>query len=199
MNEQLSTLILPNGESMAERQDRLERMQAISANAMAPDLVCEWVAEHGDLTGLSTMWGVKNLQIRNWINTKFPEAYKSAVDEFIMRKVFTLSNANMDDCFEKSGIMKPVGEWPEACKLALQSVEMGSAETPDGQVLSYIKKFTLTDKMKAIELIGKRHALFVEVHELGGRGGGPIQVLTGVPQPEAIDVKAEVVEQTDAK
>jgi phage terminase small subunit len=42
----------------------------------------------------------------------------------------------------------------------------------------------LSDKIKALELIGKHHKLFTEKHELTGKDGGAIVVATRVIEPE---------------
>lgn len=51
----------------------------------------------------------------------------------------------------------------------------------DGDVID--ATFRLTDKLKALELVGKHHKLFTDKTELTGKDGNPIEVATRVIEP----------------
>ena len=83
--------------------------------------------------------------------------------------------------------MLPIKDIPKAVRKAISGVEVEELFEGKGEDRVHVgtlRKVKFWDKVKSWELLGKHLKLFVERTEHTGLDGGPIQVITGVPQPK---------------
>jgi len=133
----------------------------------APDImdrVFLHIANGGDLITFCQNLDIRYSDIAEFINKDMDriKRYSAAVkacEEWIRRRILNeLAHIGLVDIrgiFNESGRMRPPGEWPEDIARAIAGVEIED----DGST-----KVKLTDKIKALELIGKEMGMFVQRH-----------------------------------
>lgn len=117
----------------------------------------------------------------------------------VLAEIRKLAFADLRKAFDKDGKLLPLHEMPDEVGIALQGVETDEIYAGRGASrikLGVTRKVKLTDKVRALEMLGKHFKLFTEVHEHSGKDGGPMVVLTmpanGSEAPEApIDPEAQ--------
>ena len=86
--------------------------------------------------------------------------------------------ADLADLYAESGELRPVAEWPLIWRQGLVSGLIINETFLDGEKLGHVTKVKLSDRIRRFELIGKHVNVqaFAERKEIGGIGGGPIEV-----------------------
>lgn len=149
-NEQLAALAA---------SDRLKRLLA------RPDLldvICANIVEGGTLPQLCKNWDVKFSAIMAWINAdKKREAdYRKALNdrtewytETILNELKRIATVDIRGAFDKDGKLLPIKDLPSDLAAALGGIEVTDKGTTKIKVL---------DKLRALELAGRKHAMFVD-------------------------------------
>lgn len=90
---------------------------------------------------------------------------------FILKELLKHATIDLSDAYDENGNLKAVNEMPEPLRKAISSIEteeLFEGRGEDREHIGTAKKIRLTDKLKALELLGKHLKMFTEVHEIPG-------------------------------
>ena len=129
------------------------------------DLIIDHVANGGTIIDLCKMWAIKYSDVMRVIRAN--ESYKKSYDqalldrdewakERILSEVKALSTYTIKDALNADGTFKALKDMPDHLAAAIKEVDL------DGNL-----KFS--DKLKALDLLGKQLGIFIEKKEISGR------------------------------
>ena len=106
--------------------------------------------------------------------------------EQIIKELHGIATSNVADAMQEDGRLKNVHDMPEALQKAISSIEVDeiweSIEDTNGRKIKeqngWVKKVRFWEKTKALELLGKYLAMWIEKHEVSGPGGLPLPAVT---------------------
>ncbi len=86
--------------------------------------------------------------------------------------------ADLAELYDENGGLKPISEWPLIWRQGLVSRLDVHEDIQNGTKVGQVTKVRLSDRIRRLELIGKHVNVqaFAERKEIGGIGGGPIEV-----------------------
>ena len=98
--------------------------------------------------------------------------------DWVLKRLADEAEADVADLYNDDGGLKPVRDWPLVWRQGLVAGLDVDEEFDDGVKSGQVTKIKLSDRIKRIELIGKHVDVqaFSERKEIGGIGGGPVQV-----------------------
>lgn len=82
----------------------------------------------------------------------------------VFKELTTVAFADVRKCFDEKGELLPPPQWPNEVALAVAKVTC--KETTDGDETERSFSVVMGDRMKALELLGKMFAMFVERSEV---------------------------------
>ena len=97
--------------------------------------------------------------------------------DWVLMRLAAEATADLADLYENGGL-KPITDWPLIWRQGLVSGLDVDETFLGGEKLGQVTKVKLSDRIKRIELIGKHINVqaFAERKEIGGIGGGPIEI-----------------------
>lgn len=97
---------------------------------------------------------------------------------WVLKRLSDEVKADLAELYREDGSLKPVAEWPLVWRQGLVSGLDVDEEFDEGVKVGRVSKVKLSDRIKRLELIGKHVDVqaFTERKEIGGIGGGPIEV-----------------------
>jgi len=101
--------------------------------------------------------------------------------EGTLKQIMYQGYSDIRQLFNQDGSLKKITELPAELSAAIQSIEVVAKSQAGGQV-EYVHKIRLTDKIRALELLGKYLKMFVDRHEHTGKNGSPLS-------PEVEDIE----------
>jgi hypothetical protein len=143
----------------------------------AMDEICAHVSDGGTLIDLCKTWGIKYSDAMRFIradelrNAMYDLAIKDRTEwtkERILDEVRTMATADLTKAFDKEGNMLDPEDWPTDIKRSLVGLEVFEEFQGAGRDREYIgktKKAKFTDKLKAIEMLGKVVKLWGEKND----------------------------------
>lgn len=120
-----------------------------------------------------------------------------ATGERILQELKSIAFAQLADCFDEDGKMLSVHDMPPECRAALNTVETDEIFAGRGEKriqIGKMRKVKMTDKLRALELLGKYRHLFSDHLEVSGPNGGPQVVLTIPANTRETQVSTDSVE-----
>ncbi len=104
--------------------------------------------------------------------------------EWVLRRLAAEVEADVADLYADDGGLKPVQEWPLVWRQGLVAGLDVDETFVDGEKVGQVTKVKLSERVRRLELIGKHIDIgaFVDRKEIGGIGGGPIQVEASIMQ-----------------
>lgn len=143
------------------------------------DVIVDHVANGGSALELCKLWNVRYSDMMRWIyaDAVKKEEYERSLahqsEWMVMRlldELRAIGTVDIRGAFNEDGRLKPMSEIPEAVAKAMAQVEVFEEFEWDGQAkervqTGWTKKVKFYDKLRAIELLGKKLAMFVERHE----------------------------------
>jgi hypothetical protein len=160
--------------------EQLKRFERLIEDPNLMDIICSNVASGGSLVHLAELWKVRYGDLCNWVRSTEIKAkrYSDAIFdrseclvEYLKRDLKAIAMSDIRLAFNPDGSVKPVDEWPDELAKAVQSVEVSElfdGYGKDRTHVGYTKKLKFWDKNKAIELLGKTLAIFIERHHVQG-------------------------------
>jgi phage terminase small subunit len=106
---------------------------------------------------------------------------KKITAEGVLDELRKIARFDPRKMFAPGGALLPITELDDDTAGAIAGVEVREI-TRDGCVIGYLKKIKIADKVRANELLGKHHRLFVDKVEHSGMMG--VQLIHDVPRPE---------------
>ena len=153
------------------------------------ETVCAHVACGGSLTDLCKTWDVPYHQVIRWIHTnkKLNDQYNLAIAarsewaiESILNVMNKIINADITKLYNDHGGLKPISDWPQEAAYFVKSIETKEIfEHNNGErvYVGDLKKVTMNNKEKMIELAGKHLAMFAERVDLTSGGMSLEQII----------------------
>ena len=98
--------------------------------------------------------------------------------DWVLTRLAAEATADIADLYDDKGALLPVPDWPLIWRQGLVAGLDVDEKFADGKKTGQVTKVKLSDRIKRIELIGKHVDVqaFAERKEIGGIGGGPIEV-----------------------
>lgn len=93
---------------------------------------------------------------------------------FVIKELLKHATIDISDAYDEDGVLKPISEMPEPLRKAIVGIETEeefSGTGEDREQTGFTKTIKLTDKIKAIELLGKHLKMFTDIHEIPGLEG----------------------------
>lgn len=161
----------------------LQTRQALNSGAMqdnpnALEVLCKCVAEGGSMLQFVEKFDLDYSLMVNWVRKDkdrlkaFNEAMNSRVNWAIERVLNELKFIGMVDIrkiYDDKGNLKPVSDWPDDVARAVSGIEteeLFEGRGDEREMIGISKKVKLNDKIRALELIGKNLAMFIERHQI---------------------------------
>jgi len=139
-----------------------ERLKRLLARDDLLHLICANIVEGGTLPWLCKTWGVRFSDIMRWINAdkEREKTYRQALNdrtewyvETVLQELKMIATVDIRNAFDKDGKLLPIKNLPADLAAALGGIEVTEKGTT---------KIKLWDKLKALELAGRKHAMFVD-------------------------------------
>ena len=163
------------------KKSREARTREFLESADALQQICDHVASGGSLVDLANTMDIRFADLSRFIYND-PERLKKWTDalklrdewfyESIIGELRKIANVDLRRLFGEDGKMLDLKDIPADVAQALQSVDVEESYIGTGseRVFSgYTKKVKLWDKLKALELLMKKHKMLADVHEVKGR------------------------------
>lgn len=152
-----------------------DRTEMKLADPATLDMVLGHVANGGTLIGLCKVWDVMYSDVVLWIykdearRTVYERALEQQSEWMVARlldELRVLGTVDIREAFDEEGRLKPLKDIPDEVARAIAGVEVFEVYSSDKKELAgYTKRVKFYDKLRAIELLGKKLAMFVERHE----------------------------------
>jgi len=160
--------------------EQKKREKELKSHPETMEMICSHVADGGSLATLcEKKWYVNYGRMAQWINaddgrremlTRATEARLAWERDRILAELRVLGLFDIRDLLDEAHCVKPPDQWPDHISRAIESMEVKELfeQGPDGGRIKIgeVKKINLVSKLKALELLGKTSALYVERHEL---------------------------------
>lgn len=101
--------------------------------------------------------------------------------EFVLRRLMNVAAFDIGEVFEDDGSLRPIRDWPGHARELVAGVKTQEIRDGDGVAVGQTRELKLPDRIRALELLGKRLKLWVDRVE--HEGDVTYIVETGVPQP----------------
>lgn len=136
--------------------------------------VCEHVANGGSLIDRCKLWGVSYGKFVDWLNSdpmradRYARALESKMHwsiDRVLKELELIGLADVGEAYTPENKLKDIHDIPESLRRCIVSVE--SEELFDGvgkerEHIGYTKKIKFIEKTKALELIGKKFAMWID-------------------------------------
>lgn len=155
-------------------RERSKRERQLIEDPDIMDVITANIANGGSLITLCEIWNVTYGRIAAWVNKDkerralMSEAYVARSEwakEGVLRELHCLAHFDIRRTLNDDGTVKPLKDWPVEVARALEMFEVQEQIT-DGEKTGQLKKFKFNPKIRALELLGKAEALFVERMEV---------------------------------
>lgn len=125
----------------------------------------------GSLVNLSKTWDVRFCDIQRWINDdpdrkrQYIQATNDRAEwatQRILKEMHDIAFRNVASIYNDDHTLKPVKEWPADVVACIDEIEVTELFNEFGKPIGKAKKSKFVQKIKALELLGKNHFMFVE-------------------------------------
>ena len=180
-------------EGSNKKEERVNLSVRTSLKLSDPDLladICASVANGGSLLDLCAVWQVRYSDVVHWIHDEIADprrkrCYEDALrarSEYMVQSVLDelkrIGTVDIRRAYDKAGCLLPVHEIPEDVARVIVGIEAKELweRVDDGEggtkmeKVGEMVKVKFLDKIKALELLGKNMALWIDrtQHELKG-------------------------------
>lgn len=152
----------------------LETTKTVMMNPGTMTEICDHMANGGSMIDKCKAWNVPYGRIMTWINSDLEraDAYNKsliaqmywAIDR-VLKELKHIGTVDLAGAYTPDGKLKDMAEIPEEirrCIAGVETEELYDGVGKDRAWIGYTKKLKLFDKIKALELIGKKFAMFVD-------------------------------------
>ena len=150
-------------------ESRTKKLKEVYKEKCVDD-ICTHVSNGGSLIDLCRIWKVHYGRIISWIrdNPEWSERYDDALNdrvewcrENVLLEMRRMAFSDIKDIFNEDGSIKGPKYWPKEVSSIIKSIDFDD----EGEV----KKVTLWNKEKSLEMLGKNMSLFIERVEHSGK------------------------------
>jgi len=114
-------------------------------------------------------------RIAELMNERIVEVKTDA--NFVLKRLLDIDSLDIADIVNESGDLLPVKDWPKVWRTSVNAIEIVQMKSTE-DVIAYLKKIKIPDKIKNLELLGKHIdvSAFKERLELTGKDGKELVV-----------------------
>lgn len=173
--------VLPEtAEQHVDRISRALRTERLFSNPETFEVIVDHVSNGGSPLDLCKTWDIRYSDYCRYIQSDPVRSRRYAIAgvdrqewerQSIMREFNRIANIDIRELY-RDGALLPVDQWPEAAAKAVAGIETHDLFEGTGRERQHVgeaKKIKLWDKLKALELVGKTMAMFVDKHEITGK------------------------------
>ena len=180
----------------------LETTKTVMMNPGTMTEICDHMANGGSMIDKCKAWNVPYGRIMTWINsdTERAEQYsKSLVAQMywaidrVLKELNHIGTVDLSGAYDGHGKLKDIQDIPEdirRCIAGVETDEIWDGVGKDRECIGHTKKIKLFDKIKALELIGKKFAMFVDRTRVDIHDKTLEDLVNESMAPEVIDVEA---------
>lgn len=151
-----------------------DNYNTVTANPDTMRQICVHVAEGGAIHDLCKVWGIPYGYVLEWVNSDPERAkqYKGAIVaqmhwgiERVMKELQLMATLDFSRAYDDKGRLLHPKEMPEEIRRAIAGIEVTEefeGVGADRELIGYTKKVKFWDKPKALELMGRKFAMFVD-------------------------------------
>ena len=155
-------------------EQRRQRLRNFLSREDAMQQICDNVASGGSVPAIAKILNVSSCNITRWIraDAERSKQYDVALrdrDEWeheqILHQLRSIANFDIRSLFNDDGQIRPISEWPDDASVAIGGIEVADLFEgfgKDREQVGHTKKIKLIDRLKALELSGKRMTMFKE-------------------------------------
>jgi phage terminase small subunit len=91
--------------------------------------------------------------------------------DFVVKELLKHATIDLQDAYDENGNLLPIAEWPEPLRKAviqIETEELFDGRGKDRERIGTAKTIKITDRIRALELLGKHLKMFTDVHEIPG-------------------------------
>lgn len=163
------------------QESRQERTARLFSQDDTLQIICDHLANGGDLLDLSKTWDIRYSDLIRWLNSddNRKRQWLSAMDarnewavQRLMSELRSLAFVDIRSIFDENHALLPPHKWSDEIARCVSFVEVNELnDYEDGFKIKIgeVKKIKLYDKLKAIEMLGKDLGRFVSKHEVSGK------------------------------
>jgi phage terminase small subunit len=159
---------------LTAQQERFCREYIIDLNATQSAIRAGYSDKTADVQGCRLLGNVK-------VASRISELKAQRVDEvktdanYVLKRLLEIDALDVADIVDESGDLIPVKNWPKAWRTSVNAIEVVQMKSTE-DVVAYLKKIKIPDKIKTLELLGKHIdvSAFKDRLELTGKDGGEL-------------------------
>lgn len=180
-----------------------DKFNTLTANNDTIHRICIHVAEGGSMIDLCKAWAVPYGKMLDWINSddlrykQYQGAMTAqmywAIDR-VLKELKHMGTVDISQAYDEHNKLKPLSEIPEEVRRCISGVdteELFEGVGKDREMVGYTKKIKIFDKIKALELIGKKFAMFIDRTKVDLEARSLEELIADSWKSEAIDVQPE--------
>lgn len=155
-----------------------DKIRTIQMEPSTMHRICEHVSNGGSLLELCALWGVPYGALITWVNENDERSklYDRALQaqlywgiDRVLDELKSIATVDISEAYTKHNTLKPLHEIPESVRRAIVAIE--TEELFDGvgkerNMIGYTKRVRLADKIKSLELMGKKFAMWIERRQI---------------------------------
>ena len=151
-----------------------DKIRALAMNPGTLDDICGHVANGGSLIDKCELWGVPHSRVMSWLSEDKDRSdrYRTAMElkiiytvDAIMRELQSIALVDIGRAYNDEGGLLSMHEIPEEvrrCIVAVETEELFSGVGKDRQQIGNTKRIKTSDKLKALETLGRRFAMWID-------------------------------------
>ncbi len=180
----------------------LETTKTVMMNPGTMTEICDHMANGGSMIDKCKAWNVPYGRIMTWINSNpaRAEQYQKsltaqmywAIDR-VLKELKHIGTVDLSAAYDDLGALKRIHDIPEdirRCIAGIETDEIWDGVGKDRAVIGHTRKIKLFDKIKALELIGKKFAMFVDRTRVDIHDKTLEDLVHESMMPEVIDTEA---------
>lgn len=189
----------------------LKMKELIVRENKAFEQMCKHIAVGGSAVDLCKIWGVDWSDFIEWVNDNDDRAkqllkahqfqVQYAID-LLVKELQLIATLDTGDAYDKNGNLKNMADMPANVRKAISSVDTFEEFEGFGQereCIGLTKKVKFFDKMKALELLGRKFAAFVDRTRVDVESETLEDLIHKSMQPEVVEVEkvddAHIIEE----
>lgn len=146
---------------------------AVLARPDALETICANVANGGSLINLCRVWDIRYSDAVAWIyaDEERKEKYEQSLiarteweKERLLEEIKAIALVSVSDVYNDDGTLKQLKDMKPETLAAIAGVE-SEDHFEDGVPKAHTNKVRMYDKLRALELLGKKLAMFIDRHE----------------------------------
>lgn len=135
------------------------------------DGLVRYASEGGMVTEWAKERGISYTGVMQWIHRDAARAevwrgVEVARSQWFVQSVLaelrTIGLVDIREAYDERGAMKQVGDIPESVARAIVGIETEEEVGEDGEVVGRVRKVRFSDKLRALELLGKHLQMFID-------------------------------------